>query len=415
MISVLFVDDTEAGLGSLRKSFASCLEKWKAAFVGPDVALYMMAEEPVDAVVSSARLARMSAAEFLGLTKERHPGTARIALSDPGDRAAMLRTLPVANQCLSTTCGSALLAEAVERTTKLQSKLFSEATRRLVVDVGELPSLPSNIVAIDAALSDENVSLGQIANIMSGDVAMVAKVIQLVNSSYFGLRVEIRDLRQAVAYLGVEALRDFAIAGAVFRAFKPSPLLPDDWLASFNAHAMAVSDIASQLVRTSAEQCEANVAGTLHDIGELVVAERAPAKLIDIAGEVSNGSLPDEAEIRHIGTTYPVIGGYLLSLWGMGHGIVEAIACQRETWSGPAREPGLADVIHVADCITASRMLRGDDDRVTTDGRPPGGADSAPVCQASTVIGVDEDYQERVGLLGAVRLWEGSSLRPAAT
>jgi HD-like signal output (HDOD) protein len=361
-----------------------------------------MGERPVDAVVASARLSGMSTAEFLGLTKLRHPRIARIALSSPGDRGAMLSTLPVANQCLSKACGAEVLTRAVEKTTRLQSQLFSEATQGLVAQVGALPSLPSSLMAVDTALSDENTSLGQIADIMSGDVGMVAKVLQLVNSSFFGLRAEIRDLRQAVAYLGVEKLRDFAMASAVFRAFTPSPLLPDDWLLRFNAHSLSVADIMCQLVRTSAAKCEADVAGTLHDIGELVVAERAPAKLIEIAGEVSNGSSPDDAELRHLGTTYPVIGGYLLSLWGMGHNIIEAVARQRELWSGAPREPSMADVVRIADRLAASR-LEG------TDNQPP--VAKVPVCQSSSVIAVDEQYQQRVGLAGEVRLYNQGFLK----
>jgi HD-like signal output (HDOD) protein len=324
----------------------------------------------------------------------------------------MLSTLPVANQCLSKSCGIEVLTRAVENTTRLQGKLFSEATQRLVAEVGALPSLPANLMAVDAALSDEDTSLGQIADIMGGDVAMVAKVLQLVNSSFFGLRAEIRDLRQAVAYLGVETLRDFALASAVFRAFTPSPLLPNDWLARFNAHSLAVADIMGQLVRTSAAKCEANVSGTLHDIGELIVAERAPAKLLEIAGDVAGGASPDEAEISHLGTTYPIIGGYLLSLWGLGHNVIEAVARQREMWAGPPREPELADVIRVGDHMAANQFAATTaDGPVTAESSLPGAAATVPVCQSSAVIAVDEHYQERVGLLGVVRLYNQGFLK----
>jgi HD-like signal output (HDOD) protein len=268
----------------------------------------------------------------------------------------------------------------VRHTTRLQSKLFSDATQKIVAQVGALPSLPSTLTEVDAALAEEDCSLARVAEVMSNDVAMVAKILQLVNSSFFGLRTEIRELRQAVAYLGVEALRDFALAGSVFRAFTPSPLLPGDWLASFNAHSLAVADTMTQLVRTSTAKCEANVAGTLHDIGELVVAERAPAKLIEVAAEVAGGASPDDAEIRHMGTTYPVIGGHLLSLWGMGYNIVEAITCQREEWAGPAREYQLGDVVRVAHHLVGS-------------------------------VDIDEGYLERVGLLANVRLYNQGFLR----
>jgi HD-like signal output (HDOD) protein len=290
--------------------------------------------------------------------------------------------------------------------------LFSEATQRLVAEVGALPSLPASLVAVDAALANEDSSLGQIADIMGGDVAMVAKVLQLVNSSFFGLRAEIRDLRQAVAYLGVETLRDFALASAVFRAFTPSPLLPGDWLARFNAHSLAVADIMGQLVRTSAAKCEANVSGTLHAVGELIVAERAPAKLVEIASEVAEGAPPDEAEVHHLGTTYPVIGGYLLSMWGLGHNVIEAVARQREMWTGPPREPELADVVRIADHMAASQLATTFPDGAVAAKSPlPDGAVTVPVCQSATVIGVDEHYQERVGLANVVRLYNQGFLK----
>jgi HD-like signal output (HDOD) protein len=252
---------------------------------------------------------------------------------------------------------------------------------------------------------------------MSGDVSMVAKVLQLVNSSFFGLRAEIHDLRHALAYLGIETLRDFAMAGAAARVFRPSEILTDGWLATFNAHAVAVADVASQLVRTSVAQCEASVAGTLHDIGELVVAERVPAKLLAVADDVAAGSSPDDAEIHHLGTTYPVIGGYLLSQWGIGYNVVEAITCQREAWAGPARGPALGDVVRLADYLVANRLTAAEQD-VSLLSQPGvvnqlGANDraSAPVCQASGLIEADEEYRERVGLLGAVRLYDQGCLR----
>ena len=53
---------------------------------------------------------------------------------------------------LSKSCGIEVLARAVELTTQLQGKLFSDATQRLVAEVGALPSLPASLMAVDACL-----------------------------------------------------------------------------------------------------------------------------------------------------------------------------------------------------------------------------------------------------------------------
>jgi HD-like signal output (HDOD) protein len=142
-----------------------------------------------------------------------------------------------------------------------------------------------------------------------------------------------------------------------------------------------------------------------------------PAKLLAVADDVAAGSSPDDAEIHHLGTTYPVIGGYLLSQWGIGYNVVEAITCQREAWAGPARGPALGDVVRLADYLVANRLTAAEQD-VSLLSQPGvvnqlGANDraSAPVCQASGLIEADEEYQERVGLLGAVRLYDQGCLR----
>jgi HD-like signal output (HDOD) protein len=52
--------------------------------------------------------------------------------------------------------------------------LSSEATQKIVAQVGALPSLPSTLTAVDAALAEEDCSLDRVAEVMSSDVAMVA-------------------------------------------------------------------------------------------------------------------------------------------------------------------------------------------------------------------------------------------------
>lgn len=393
MVSVLFVDNNVAGLDVLRNRFGACNDTWQVAFVpGAEVALHVMADRQVDALVANSRLTGMTAAQLFKASKSEHPRVARIALSEPNDRGGMLSTLPVANKCLSSVCGTEVLNLTVEHTTRLQAKLYSDATRKMVADIGGLPSLPATLAAMDATLADEDSSLGQVAEIISSDVAMVARVLQLVNSSFYGLRSEVRDLRQAVSFLGIEALREVAVAGSAFRAFTPSALLPAEWLALFNGHSLAVGDVAGQLARSGpGRHRESGVAGTLHALGELVVAERAPGKLLAIADEVAQGASADDAETAHLGTTFPTIGAYLLSSWGMSYEIVEAIATQREVWDGPPRETQLADLVILADYLVAQGREAGAPDRL--------------VCPASRTVPIDEQYQATVGLLGSVRLY----------
>ena len=82
----------------------------------------------------------------------------------------------------------------------------------------------------------------------------------------------------------------------------------------------------------------------------------APAKLCEIMFQVSAGRSSDEAETECLGATYPIIGGCLLSLWGMNYRVVEAVTCHRERWEGRQRDPELADAVHVADALTSTGL-----------------------------------------------------------
>jgi HD-like signal output (HDOD) protein/CheY-like chemotaxis protein len=444
MVSVLFVDEDAANLDGLRKMCADRCQDWQPTYArGGAAALAMMEGRPFDVVVSGSRLVDMDGPAFLKRAKQRKPETVRISLTSPGDPGAAMRSLPVAHQCLTKRCPPEVLVRTIERAAELQALLHSETTRRMLGQVGDLPSLPANLVALDAALCNEEASLGDVARIVTRDVAMSAKVLQLVNSPFFGLRSSIRDLRQAVAYLGVETLRALTITTEVFRVFKPNELLPGDWMERFTAHSIDVADIAGRLVRTSTAQYEASVAGLLHDVGELVVADRAPEKLCAVVADVSGGRPPDEAETESLGATYPVLGGSLLSLWGMNYRVVEAVTRHREHWDGAPRDPELPDAVHVADALASAGRepgavastssgppagpgpaREGDgaglgapagetgeaDDHELADEGAPSEVQAANVCQPSQFVDLSEEYLTGVGLLGAVRMYRAGVL-----
>ena len=211
---------------------------------------------------------------FLALAKQRQPEATRIVVSGPVGRNTAMRSLPLANESLAKPCSSKILDRSIKRACNLQALKRGEEIKRLIASVRELPSLPSNLVALNEALLQEDSSLQEVASVVARDVAMSAKILRLVNSSSFGLRSRVENLGQAVAYLGVDNIRNLAFVTEAFRAFVPGAGLPSDWMSRFTDHSLAVSRIAAQVVNSRSAQYEATVVGMLHDVGKLVVADR---------------------------------------------------------------------------------------------------------------------------------------------
>jgi putative nucleotidyltransferase with HDIG domain len=180
---------------------------------------------------------------------------------------------------------------------------------------------------LKAALSEPNVATEKIVHIVEQDVALSAKLLRLVNSAFFGLARDVVDLNTAVGCLGVPILHDLVLNLNVFRPFTLDGFVTEDYLEGFQRHALLTAGIASRIVRDGKQSPAVIQAAFLHDVGKLVIAERTPAHFAR-ARLQSEGEDKAffETEEKLTGISHAEVGAYLLSLWGLPHPIVEAIA-----------------------------------------------------------------------------------------
>jgi putative nucleotidyltransferase with HDIG domain len=205
--------------------------------------------------------------------------------------------------------------------------LNSRMLTNLVGSLRDLPSSPRVFAELKAALSEPNVATEKIAHIVEQDVALSAKLLQLVNSAFFGLARDVVDLNTAVGCLGVPILHDLVLTLNVFRPFTLDEFVTEDYLEGFQRHALLTAGIASRIVRDRKQSPAVIQAAFLHDVGKLVIAERTPAHFARarIQSESEDKAF-FETEEKLAGISHAEVGAYLLSLWGLPHPIVEAIA-----------------------------------------------------------------------------------------
>ncbi|BDY12310.1 HDOD domain-containing protein [Hydrogenimonas cancrithermarum] len=82
---------------------------------------------------------------------------------------------------------------------------------QLVQRISSLPPLPQTVVEIEKAYLDPNVSSKKIATIVEKDPMVVADLLKLLNSAFYGLRKEITSVEQAVSLLGMRSVKDLVI------------------------------------------------------------------------------------------------------------------------------------------------------------------------------------------------------------
>lgn len=352
MTRVLFVDDELQVLEGIEDMLRARRTGWQMEFaLGGAEALERLAAAPFDAVVSDMRMPGMSGAELLERVRRGWPAAVRIILSGYADIGSALRAVPVAHEFLSKPCGPDALHEAVERATQLQAALNAEPLRAIVAGASDLPAEPGVFAALTAELSSADASIPQIAALVERDIGVSAKLLQIVNSAFFGRSRRIAGVGEAINLLGLALLRGLVLSVEVFTVFEPRAGSRFS-LARLEGHAGVVGSIACALVDEE-ERAEALVAGLLHDVGRLLLASARPDELDAILDEQAGTGRPlHELEREHLGTTHAEIGASLLALWGLPFSIVSAVAHHHEPERTGAAGIDLAAAVAMAEALS---------------------------------------------------------------
>jgi HD-like signal output (HDOD) protein/CheY-like chemotaxis protein len=337
MRRVLFVDDELKILDGLRRMLRPQRHEWEMAFAsGGEAALALMEASPFDVIVSDARMPGMDGVTLLSHVRERYPHMVRIVLSGHSSLQTALRMVPLAHQFLAKPCDAEMLRVAIERACHLRALLSDDSIRRTVTSLGDLPSLPRTYEALTQALADPDISLQTVAKVIEQDVGVSAKVLQLVNSAFFGLAHSMTNIQGAVSYLGMNTLKNLVLSVEIFRAFKPQRELHGFSLEKLQLHAQLTAQIVARLPLPKHLVDIAVVGAMLHDVGKLVMAWKLSEHFGKMLLEAHETRSPlYKVEERENGFSHAEIGAYLLGLWGLPYTVVEPVALHH----GPNRVP----------------------------------------------------------------------------
>jgi len=351
---ILFVGGESAAAMGLRGDGLGPGWALEFAATGP-VGLDWFNDGPFDVVVADLWMPGMAGAEFLQEVMARHPGTLRILLADAEDRDLALQCLGRAHRFLTRPCDLAYLRSIIEFSQVMGARVGNDHARELVARIGQLPAVPDTYREILAALNSDRSSTEACGRIIGKDLAMTAAILKLSNSAFFSLRHEVTSPTEAVAYLGIDLLKSLVLAYGLFGqvgAFRvPTFTLHHLWVHSL-AVAASAKRIADAEGALSQRGTEFFTAGLLHDVGILILASRLPEDYARVLAllERAGGDL-ETAEYHVFGTTHSEVGAYLLTLWGLPVGIIEAAAYHHLPGQQSAKGFSAALAVHVADAL----------------------------------------------------------------
>ncbi len=293
-------------------------------------AISLMEKQPFDVILTEMVLPDMPRGQLLKIVSKKYPNTARIILSGCTDQEIILNSLKYSHQFLSKPSNEKSIKTAITKACVLCDLLNDINLKKIVSGIVSLPSLPSLYNKINKEIVSDNSCIQKIGDIISKDIGMSAKILQIVNSSYFGLPQKVSTIQDAVMFLGLDTIQALVISSDLFSEIDTTSF-PISFFEDMQSHSIGTGMFARKIAKI--KTCEkrtcddAFLAGVLHDVGKLVIISNWPKKYKEILKKAEKDKLKViDVEKKILGTTHCNIGAYLMSLWGMNSFIVEAIA-----------------------------------------------------------------------------------------
>ncbi len=352
---ILFVDDEPNILDGLRRMLRSMRKEFDLCFADNAVtALEMMEQEEFDVVVSDMRMPGMDGANLLIEVQKRYPHSIRIMLTGQADDESTLRTIGIVHQFLAKPCDPEKLKTILVRASALHKLMLDGGVKDIVSGIATLPSIPSVYAKLQKKIKDPGASVEDIGAIISQDIAMTAKILQLVNSAFFGLYQKVESPARAVSLIGLDTIKSLVLVSQIFSDTQ----VPEDIFSiqSLWQHSITVGTFAKKIAESVTDQKEiidnSYVAGILHDIGKLILISKMESYYRDALDLARRNNLAiREAERATFKTTHSEMGAYLLGLWGFQSDIVEAVGFHHKLEDYPDSSFSPALAVHIANTI----------------------------------------------------------------
>jgi HD-like signal output (HDOD) protein/CheY-like chemotaxis protein len=353
--NILFVDDETNILAGLKRMLRSMREEFNLQFAeSGKEALALMETTKFHVVVADMRMPGMDGAELLTIIQERYPYSIRIMLTGQAQEESILRTVGVVHQFLAKPCEPENLKAMLQKASALHDRISHPAMKKIVSKLGTLPSLPQVYAKLRKATQKPDVSVAEVAAIVEEDMGMSVKVLQLVNTAFFGLFQKVDSPARAVNLLGLETIKNLSLGVGAFSEVKASSKIFS--LQRLWTHSMTVGTLAKKIALSESgdkdliDNCF--ITGLLHDIGKLVLLAKMADKYEEAILLAQGKNIPLRmAEKEIFETTHEDIGAYLMGLWGMPGPVVEAISFHHHLTDYPENVFSPAIAAHVADVL----------------------------------------------------------------
>lgn len=191
-----------------------------------------------------------------------------------------------------------------------------------ISQMSNLPTPGAGIMKVMLLLRDEEVAMKELIDAISRNQSLVARILKLINSGYYGLRKNIDTVDRAVNLLGILKVKQVVYSASIMDIFTKDE--EQEW-----NHAYSSSVLISNIMEEHDIPAASNLPLTvlMHDIGKVILRRFAPKKYamaLDLSTKEHKPVCEAEEALLHI--NHAMAGGWLLEKWQMTNDIYMPVA-----------------------------------------------------------------------------------------
>ncbi len=233
----------------------------------------------------------------------------------------------------------------------MTNKLFS-CPKEIICSSGDMATLPSIYQKVNDAVENPESSFSSIAKIISGDPGLSGRLLNIVNSSFYGLKNQVETITHAITIIGSAQLRDLVLATTIIEKFKGFPESQIN-MKMFWIHSLACG-LAARIIATLCRQPNTErfyVLGILHDLGRLVMLTAIEKEMNEVFRfSKQEGILLHNAEEEILNFNHSDVGGELIHSWELPNSFRVAVTNYHNPRKGVSFEIETA-VLHFSDIL----------------------------------------------------------------